>query len=97
MSGEGESFDVPLSVARMSEVVKTMITEDPDDDETQEIPLPNVKSTILGKVIEFAKHYKEEPMTEIEKVKFHYFYISDFPLLTNMNKLRVFTQVSVSN
>jgi hypothetical protein len=53
----------------MSEVVKTMITDD-EDEETQEIPLPNVKSSILAKVIEFAKHYKEEAMTEIEKVEF---------------------------
>lgn len=53
----------------MSEVVKTMITDD-EDEETQEIPLPNVKSSILAKVIEFAKHYKEEAMTEIEKVGF---------------------------
>mmetsp|Transcript_4175 Transcript_4175/g.4321 ORF Transcript_4175/g.4321 Transcript_4175/m.4321 type:complete len:178 (-) Transcript_4175:130-663(-) len=67
VSGEGDSFDVPLSVAKMSEVVKTMITDDDDSDETQEIPLPNVKSSILAKVIEFAKHYKEEAMTEIEK------------------------------
>ena len=68
VSGEGESFDVPLSVAKMSELVKTMITEDPDDEDVQEIPLPNVKSSILAKVIVFAQHYKTEPMTEIEKV-----------------------------
>lgn len=29
--------------------------------------LPNVKSSILSKVIEFLTHYKEEPMSEIEK------------------------------
>ena len=38
-----------------------------DDAEQQEIPLPNVKSQILGKVLEFCKHYTEEPMNEIEK------------------------------
>ena len=68
VSGEGETFDVPLSVAKMSELVKTMITEDQDDEEVQEIPLPNVKSSILAKVIVFAQHYKVEAMTEIEKV-----------------------------
>lgn len=68
VSQEGESFDVPVSVAKMSELVKTMIDEDQDDEEAQEIPLPNVKSSILAKVIEFAQHYISEPMYEIEKV-----------------------------
>ena len=39
-----------------------------DDDATQEIPLPNVKTAILAKVVEFMKHHKDEIMTEIEKV-----------------------------
>ena len=50
VSTEGESFDVPLSVAKMSELVKTMITDDQDEEEAQEIPLPNVKTAILAKV-----------------------------------------------
>ena len=68
VSQEGECFDVPISVGKMSELVKTMIDEDQNEEEAQEIPLPNVKSAILSKVIEFTKHYKEEPMNEIEKV-----------------------------
>eukprot|EP00286_Rhodomonas_abbreviata_P025873 CAMPEP_0181313132 /NCGR_PEP_ID=MMETSP1101-20121128/14085_1 /TAXON_ID=46948 /ORGANISM="Rhodomonas abbreviata, Strain Caron Lab Isolate" /LENGTH=170 /DNA_ID=CAMNT_0023420065 /DNA_START=30 /DNA_END=542 /DNA_ORIENTATION=- len=67
VSQEGESFDVPLSVGKMSDLVKTMIDDEQEEDEAQEIPLPNVKSAILAKVIEFAQHYKAEPMTEIEK------------------------------
>lgn len=51
----------------MSELVKGMLDEDADDEELAEFPLPNVKATVLTKVIEFCKHYKEEPMTEIEK------------------------------
>eukprot|EP01033_Poteriospumella_lacustris_P005023 gene5023-3586_t len=67
VSQEGESFDVPVAVANMSVLVKTMIDEDHDDEEAQEIPLPNVKSSILAKVIEYAQHYISEPMYEIEK------------------------------
>lgn len=67
VSNEGESYDIPLPIAVLSELVKTMIDEDQDDEDPQEIPLPNVKSAILAKVIEFLQHYKVEAMTEIEK------------------------------
>ena len=43
-----------------------MATDD-NEEEIQEIPLPNVKSQILGEVIKFIEHYQAEPMTEIEK------------------------------
>jgi S-phase kinase-associated protein 1 len=66
VSQEGESFDVPVGVGRM--MVGRMIDVDDDDEETQVIHLPNVKSAILAKVIEYCQHYKTEPMTEIEKV-----------------------------
>ena len=67
VSVEGESYEVSLDVAKMSELVKNMIDEEQDEEEVQEIPLPNVKSPILSKVIEFLQHYKTETMTEIEK------------------------------
>jgi S-phase kinase-associated protein 1 len=68
-SQDGESFDVPSSVAKISMVVKNILDEDQDDDDDdKEIPLPNVKTAILTKVIEFARHFSLEPMTEIEKV-----------------------------
>ena len=68
VSSEGESFDVASSAACMSMLVSNLIEETGDDDEAQEIPLPNVKSTILALVIEFMNHYESEKMTEIEKV-----------------------------
>lgn len=69
-SQDGESFDVAISVAKLSVVVKGILDEDQDDDDDddKEIPLPNVKSAILSKVIEFAQHHGMEAMTEIEKV-----------------------------
>ncbi len=68
ISQEGESFDVALDVAKMSELAKSMIDDDQDENEAQEIPLPNVKSSILAKVIEFCQQHKTNPMEEIEKV-----------------------------
>lgn len=67
ISQDGEQFVVPFDVATMSELVKTMFDPDQPEDEVQEIPLPNIKTSILAKVIEFLTHYKVEPMTEIEK------------------------------
>eukprot|EP01036_Dinobryon_divergens_P032521 gene32521-42131_t len=50
VSSEGESFDVPVDVAKMSAVVSEMINdEDQNDEEAQDIPLPNVKSAIRAK------------------------------------------------
>ena len=68
VSKEGDPFPVDIEVARMSELVKGLLDEDAaDDDDTTEIPLPNVKSAVLRKVIEFCTHHRSEPMTEIEK------------------------------
>ncbi|KAJ1406863.1 putative Skp1 family protein [Ochromonadaceae sp. CCMP2298] len=66
VSSEQESFTVPVEVAKMSELMSTMLNED-DDDEDMSIPLPNVSALILAKVIEFCKMYVAEKMTEFEK------------------------------
>merc|ERR1719198_1476352 len=41
--------------------------EGDEDDAAQEVPLPNVKSAVLTKVIDFCKHHITDPMPEIEK------------------------------
>jgi len=67
VSKEGQVYEVPVAVAKMSTLVATTIDDDADDeDEVREIPLPNVKDTVLSKVIEYCTHYKEEPMTAIQ-------------------------------
>ena len=68
ISQEGESFDVPVEIGKLFEMVKSKIDENQGDEEAQEISLPNVRSAVLAKVIEFALHYAEEPMLDIEKV-----------------------------
>lgn len=64
VSKEGDTYEVPIAVAKMSNIVKTTLEDDSDDD-VQEIPLPNVKATVLAKVIEYCTHYQIEPMTQI--------------------------------
>jgi hypothetical protein len=71
ISQEGESYHIPLKIAKLSETIKNLIN-DQEDYEAQEIPLPQVKSSVLAKVIEFLQHYDSEPMGEIDKVRFFY-------------------------
>lgn len=50
-------------------VSETLEGDDEDDDENMEpqpVPLPNVSAEVLRKVIEFGKHFQEEPMTPIQ-------------------------------
>mmetsp|Transcript_4753 Transcript_4753/g.8268 ORF Transcript_4753/g.8268 Transcript_4753/m.8268 type:complete len:169 (-) Transcript_4753:424-930(-) len=65
VSKEGESFSVAVEVAKMSKLVETTIDDDADDD-GNDIMLPNVKATVLAKVIEYCEHYKQEEMTPIQ-------------------------------
>jgi len=72
VSKEGDVHEVPLAVAKMSTLVATTIDddeEDEDDDEEidREIPLPNVKDSVLTKVIEYCTHHTTvEAMTQIQ-------------------------------
>ena len=64
ISKEGDSYEVLLKVAKLSKLVDESVGDD-ESEETLDIPLPNVKGVVLGKVIEYCQHYVEEPMTEI--------------------------------
>ncbi|KAL3759603.1 hypothetical protein ACHAWU_009750 [Discostella pseudostelligera] len=71
VSKEGDTFEVPVDIAKLSNLVLTTLGEEDDggnddDDDMIEIPLPNVRSAVLAKVIEYCTHYKlVEPMTPI--------------------------------
>jgi len=64
ISQEEEAFPVPRKVALMSELVKTMVE---GDKEEKEIPLPNVKSAVLKKVVDYMNYHTDNPAKEIEK------------------------------
>jgi len=59
---DGEVFTVEQEIIRCSLTIKTMLDdlglEEGDEDV---IPLPNVSSAILGKVIDWATHHKDDP------------------------------------
>nr|DAD41682.1 TPA_asm: hypothetical protein HUJ06_016005 [Nelumbo nucifera] len=60
-SSDGETFDVDEAVALESQTIKHMIEDDCADNG---IPLPNVTSKILSKVIEYCKKHVETPKTD---------------------------------
>jgi len=64
VSQEQEKVPVAKKVAMMSELVKTMAE---GDKEEKEIPLPNVKSAVLNKVVAYMKYHVDNPAKEIEK------------------------------
>ena len=55
-SSDGETFEVEETVALESQTIKHMVEDDCAD---TVIPLPNVTSTILSKVIEYCKKHGE--------------------------------------
>lgn len=67
ITDEGDKFNVNLKSALMSELVKTMFDPELPEDEEQEFTIPNIKTEILVKIIDFITYYQENPMTEIEK------------------------------
>jgi S-phase kinase-associated protein 1 len=64
VSQEDEKFEVPKKVALQSELVKTMAE---GDREETDIPLPNVKASVLKKVVEYMRYHADNPAKEIEK------------------------------
>ncbi|GMM58816.1 SCF ubiquitin ligase subunit [Maudiozyma humilis] len=71
VSGEGEKFTVDRKIAERSLLLKNYLNDmhdnnlDSDEDESDEedndeivMPVPNVRSSVLQKVIEWAEHHK---------------------------------------
>lgn len=56
-----------VEVAKASVTIKTMIDDLGLTDESEEVPLPNVTSSILKKVVEWAEHHKDDPPVSAEE------------------------------
>jgi len=57
-SAEGETFAVDTQVIRCSLTIRTMLEDLGMDDGEEVIPLTNVNSAILRKVLQWAAHHK---------------------------------------
>ncbi|KAK4887320.1 hypothetical protein RN001_003591 [Aquatica leii] len=61
-SSDGETFEIDVEIAKCSVTIKTMLEDlGMDDDEEEVVPLPNVNSAILKKVIQWATYHKDDP------------------------------------
>ncbi|CAN0923057.1 SKP1-like protein 11 [Linum grandiflorum] len=66
ISSDGQTFQVEESVAIESQTIKHMIE---DDCAGGDIPLPNVESKILAKVIEYCKKHIETEALDAAELK----------------------------
>ena len=73
-SSEGETCNVDLEVAKESMTIKTMLDDlgFEGDREEEKVPLPNVDSKVLNKVIEWATHHKNNPVEIKEESKINW-------------------------
>lgn len=63
-SSDGEIFEVDVEVARMSNTLRTMLDDlGIEEDDGEPIPVQNVNSAILRKVIQWATYHKNDPPT----------------------------------
>ncbi|KAF2074358.1 hypothetical protein CYY_004334 [Polysphondylium violaceum] len=66
-SSDEKIYEVERDIACMSVTIKNMLEDIGDSDAP--IPLPNVTSTILEKVLEYCKHHHEHPSPQPEDKK----------------------------
>ncbi|GHJ88856.1 hypothetical protein NliqN6_5258 [Naganishia liquefaciens] len=59
-TNDGEKFEVDKQVAERSVLIKNMMEDIGAD--TEAIPLPNVSSSVLKKVLEWCEHHKNDPL-----------------------------------
>ena len=70
-SSDGETCKVDLEIAKESMTIKTMLEDlGIEGDQNEEVvPLPNVDSKVLNKVIKWATHHKNNPVEIKEEYK----------------------------
>ncbi|CAM9457867.1 unnamed protein product [Ectocarpus sp. 4 AP-2014] len=66
VSMDGDGFVVEASAIKVSKLLKAMVDESTEN-AAKEIPLPNMRSNVVAKVVEFCQHHQTDPMTDIPK------------------------------
>mmetsp|Transcript_8105 Transcript_8105/g.14819 ORF Transcript_8105/g.14819 Transcript_8105/m.14819 type:complete len:187 (-) Transcript_8105:514-1074(-) len=68
VSRDGKEFALPYSGAKLSKLVENALDGKGDDADVDErtVQIPKVEEECLSKVVEYLKHYQEEPMEEIK-------------------------------
>lgn len=62
-SSDGEVFETDVQIAKCSGTIKTMLEDcGMDEEEEAVVPLPNVNSAILRRVLQWANYHKDDPM-----------------------------------
>lgn len=86
VSQENEDFQISLEAAKISKYIDGVINSSEEkNEELQNIPVHSIKSFTLQKVIEFAEHFVDEPMTPISKVRSYFFWIPHLNKMNNEN------------
>ena len=64
ITSDGEVFEIDGKIAALSGLLVDFVNEDEDGDKGEPIPLANVTSDVMKKVIEWAEHHKDDPTQE---------------------------------
>ncbi|KAH8339962.1 hypothetical protein KR067_003827, partial [Drosophila pandora] len=65
-SSDKEIFDIEQETAKCSETIRTALEDLGDESDNSVLPLPNVNSVILKKVIHWATYHKDDPQVTEE-------------------------------
>lgn len=64
-SSDGKVFKIDKDIAIKSTLISNML-EDVDENDNENIPLPNVTGEILEKVIEYCEHHRDDKIDEYD-------------------------------
>ncbi len=71
ISQEGDIFEISFSLIHLSDLIHSLILNEKNEEDyensPQEIPLTNIKSSILALILQFVEYYSKDPMREIAK------------------------------